>query len=171
MKKVVVLLIFISLFIIPAYQVSAQSLSSTEPTQITFDTAGFPQWAEDLRRWEIIAFGTFPFTLFFVTFTTDMIRWIDTNGMDFSEQGRRYAPWPFKSAGAAELTNNEFIRNIVLAAGVSATLATIDFFVVRNRRNNERQRIENQPAGSIVIIERTPPDDEQNEINNNDGTE
>jgi len=160
MKKVFFLIIFFSLFLIPVFQVSAQSLSSTEQTQIVFDTTGFPQWAKDLRRWEIVAFGTFPFSLFFVTFATDMVRWYNTNGMDFSAYGRRYAPWPFRSAGAVDRSSQDLRRSIFMAAGLSMTTAFIDLFVVNRNRSNERRRLESMPPGSTVIIERTPPEND-----------
>ena len=155
MKKIIFLLILFSLLLTPMLQAQAQRLSTTEPSQSAFDTTGFPQWAKDLRRWEIIAFGTFPFSLFFVTFAVDMVRWYNANGMDFSAQGRRYAPWPFKSAGAVDMTNREFGISLLIAAGVSITLAFVDFFVVLGRRNAERRRQESIQAGS-VIIERSP---------------
>jgi len=161
MKKTLFLILFFSLFLMPIFQVSAQSLSTTEQTQIVFDTTGFPQWAKDLRRWEIVTFGTFPFSLFFVTFATDMMRWYNTNGMDFSPMGRRYAPWPFRSAGAVEMSSQELRRSIFLAAGLSMTVAFVDLFVVNRNRNNERRRLESLPSGSTVTIERTPPENEE----------
>ena len=164
MRKIIFLIILFSLLLIPAFQAMAQSLSTTDSTQAVFDTTGFPQWAKDLRRGEIIAFGTFPFSLFFVTFTMDMIRWNNANGMDFSEQGRRYAPWPFKSAGGVDMSNDEFKRSLFLAAGLSISLALIDFLIVRARRDAEQRRIESLPSGSVEIergFAETPPEVEE----------
>ena len=155
MKKIFFLIILFSLLLIPVFQAAAQQLSTTEPTNAAFDTTGFPQWAKDLRRWEIIAFGTYPFSLFFVTFTMDMIRWNNANSMDMSEEGRRYAPWPLKSAGALEMSSHEFRSTLVIAAGVSITLALIDLFLVLSKRNAERRRLESIPSGSFEI-ERKP---------------
>jgi hypothetical protein len=152
MKKFVFFTVLIFLLLTPVYQAAAQNSST-----VAFDTTGFPQWVKDLRRWEIVAFGTFPFSLFFVTFTMDMIRWNNANGMDFSEQGRRYAPWPLKSAGAFEMSNSDFRRSIFVAAGVSMTAALVDLIIVIVKRNNERRRIDSLPAGSVTI-ERTPPE-------------
>jgi hypothetical protein len=149
MKNIFFIFCIFSLLLSPLSKVLAQD------TQNIFDTSDFPQWAQDLRRWNIVSFGVFPFSMFFVSFATDIIRWNDANGMDFSADGRRYAPWPLKSAGAIELTNDEFKRNIMMAIGLSATVAIVDLIIVRIKRDNERRRIDSRPAGSI-IIERSP---------------
>jgi hypothetical protein len=137
MKKIVFSIVLISLFFIPVFQAGAQSLSSTNPTQLSFDTTGFPQWALDLRRWEIVAFGTFPFSMLLVSLATDLLR-DNTN----------------------ELSNVEIGRTIVLAAGISITLAFVDFFIVSSRKNNNHQNIESLPVGSTVTIERRSPEEE-----------
>jgi hypothetical protein len=155
MKQVFFLVILFSLLFNSAYQAEAQSLSTTNPTETTFNSSELPQWVKDLRRFDIITFGSFPFSMFFVTFATDMIRWNDANGLDFSEQGRRYAPWPLKSAGAVEMTSDEYTRTLLIAAGVSVVFAVIDLVIIIIKRTDERRRIESQPSGSIEII-KTP---------------
>jgi len=169
MKKAVVLLFLISLFLAPAFNAEAQSLSSNNPTTSTFDTTGFPQWAKDLRRFDIVAFGSYPLSMFFVTFTMDMIRWNDENGMDMSDFGRRYAPWPLKSAGAYEMTNEEYKEVFLLAAGVSVAIALADLIIVYIKRGNERRRLESLPAGSYEI-ERFPYGEQDEELGELDET-
>jgi hypothetical protein len=152
MKKLFFLIILFSLFFNSAYQTSAQSLSTTKPTVTTFDPSELPQWVKDLRRFDIITFGAFPFSMFFVTTVTDMIRWKDANNFDMTEEGRRYAPWPAKSAGAVEMTNDEFTKTLFIAIGVSAGFALIDLLIVNIKRASERRRIESHPSGSFEII-------------------
>jgi hypothetical protein len=159
MKKTIFLIILFSLLLTPMFQAAAQNLSVTESSVAT-GTTGFPQWVRDMRRWEIVAFGTFPFSLFITSFTMDMIRWNNANGMNFSAEGRRYAPWPFRSAGAVEMTNDEFRRTLFIAAGLSITVALVDMFIVRTKRNNELRRLESMPSGVVEIDRRpieTPP--------------
>jgi hypothetical protein len=159
--------IFIVLFLlIPVSQVSGQNLPDV------FDTSDFPQWGKDLRRWDIITFGIFPFCVFFTTVVTDSIRWYNENGLDFSESGRRYAPWPLKSAGAYERTTDEHFQNIFIAACLAASLAIIDLIIVKIRQGNERRRVQNLPS-STFSIERSPVnpppeinDTEENEAEN-----
>ena len=142
------MVIVFSLLFSSAHQAQAQSLSTTKPTESTFQ---LPQWTKDLRRWDIIAFGAFPFSMFFVMTVTDILRWKEENNFDFSEEGRRYAPWPLKSAGAVEMTNEEYTRTIWLAVGVSAVIASVDLLIIIIKRANERRRIESLPSGSTEI--------------------
>ena len=145
MKRIFFVSVLFFLLFAPQFEASAQS------TQVpnVFDMTGFPQWARDVRRFDIIAFGTFPFSIFAVTFITDMFRWNDANGMNFSD--RRYAPWPLKSAGAVDMTTEEYQRTILLAAGVSVILALADFIIVKIRQSNESRRVESRSSGSYNV--------------------
>jgi hypothetical protein len=147
------LAILIFALTVPVYHAAAQTSSPNTGnlTSNTFDTTGFPQWAKDLRRFEIVAFGSFPFSMFATTFVMDTRRWIDANGMDFSETGRRYAPWPLKSAGAIAMTNQEIETTLIIAAGISVAVALTDFIIVQIKRQKERRRTESLPAGNIII--------------------
>jgi len=145
MKRLFFASVLFILLLIPQFEAAAQSTSMPN----VFDMTGFPQWARDLRRFDIITFGSFPFSMFIVTFATDMFRWYNANGMNFNDL--RYAPWPLKSAGAVEMTAEEYQRTILIAAGVSAVFALTDFIILRIRRSNERRRVERRPSGSFNI--------------------
>jgi len=158
----------VSVFYIPA-----QSNTSNTPTKSSgaFDTTGFPQWAKDLRRWEIVAFGSFPFAMFFTTFGMDMRRWSNANGMEFSEEGRRYAPWPLKSAGAVSMDKEEFETVLKIAACVSVGIAFTDLVIVQIKRYKARKKAEALPAGTTIIT-RTPwPEEEPSEEDGNETDE
>lgn len=128
---------------------------------VSFDTTGFPQWVKDIRRWEIVAFGSFPFTMFTATFAMDTYRWAKTNGMDWSDEGRRYAPWPLKSAGAVNMESREQEKTIAIAAGLSIGIAIADLVIVQIKRHKARQRAESLPVGTAIIIKNPwPPDGE-----------
>ncbi|MDR1867902.1 MAG: hypothetical protein LBQ77_06535 [Treponema sp.] len=100
-------------------------------------------WLPQLRRAEIIAFGSFPFTLFTSIFLIDTVRFFD-NGFD-----TRYAPWPFKAASAFPMTENE--KNITLTVAIvgSVVIAVVDYFLFRTK-----QRRQIQPETPRII--RTP---------------
>jgi len=149
LKNIFFFIILFSLFFTLVFQAHSQQLSTTETSSITYRNPVLYQVMKDIRRWEIIAFGTFPFTMFYATLVTDMVRW-SKNDWD-----RRYAPWPIKSAGSVAMTSDELRRTILIAAGVSLLIATIDIAIVVAKRNKERRLIENLPSGS-VIIERIP---------------
>ena len=149
MKKTLLIFFIISLLTLPAFKASGQSIPNV------FDTSEFPQWGKDLRRLDIIMFGVFPFSMFFVTTVMDSIRWYDNSRFSFSEADRRYAPWPLKSAGAAEMTADEHFRTIMIAAGVSVTVALVDLLIVKIRQDKERRRIESMRK-STYIIDKSP---------------
>ena len=148
--RVTLFVIMIPLLFFPSPRAAAQTTGAITGSS-TFDTTGFPQWAKDLRRWDIVAFGAFPFAMFATTFAMDTRRWIDANSMDFSEEGRRYAPWPFKSAGAVGMTKEEQETTIIIAAGISVAVAVADFVIVQIKRQKERQRAESIQAGNVII--------------------
>jgi hypothetical protein len=139
------------LLFLPIFQVLVQS-QDIKATP-AFDTSDFPQWAKDLRRWEIVAFGTFPFTMLFTTTIMDLYRWNNFNGMSYSD--RRYAPWPIKSAGAVPMTSSEMTRTIQIAAAASITLAFVDLVIVKVKERKAQRRAESLPVGTTIII-RTP---------------
>jgi len=122
----------------------AQSASTSNQ----FDMTGFPLWARDLRRGEIIAFGSFPFAYFFASFSVDSYRFF-TNNND-----RRYAPWPFNSAATIEQTQDEKIMTLGIAAGGAIVIALVDYAIVRYRRSREQVEIRNLPEGTPIISRR-----------------
>ncbi|GHV75948.1 hypothetical protein AGMMS49942_07690 [Spirochaetia bacterium] len=114
----------------------------------------FPQWVRDLRRAEIIAFGSFPFMMFLSTFSMDTYRFF-TN-----DNNLQYAPWPFKGAGAVEMTTDEFTTSLFIAIGGSLAIALADHIIVRVKRAKaERQRL-NLPEGEVIELRKPwPPED------------
>jgi hypothetical protein len=111
-----------------------------------FDTDGFPQWVKDLRRGEIVAFGSFPFTMFFSLTAVDLYR-SATHGWD-----TRYAPWPAKSAGAVDMTEDEQMRTLTIAVAGSVLIALVDFFIVHYKRTKQAQELKQLPEGVPIII-------------------
>ena len=138
-------IVFLLLFLIINFQVKAQAFDTMNPAATTgaFDMTDSPQWARDLRRGSIVAFGSFPFTFFFTTFFMDTSRLI-TNDFD-----QRYAPWPFKPAGAIDMTREQQMMSIGIAAASSIVIALIDHLIVRSNRSRQSQEIR--------IIEPEPP--------------
>ena len=111
----------------------------------------WPQWVRDIRRFEIVAFGSFPFAMLTATFAVDMYRWNRENGLDFSDAGRRYAPWPLKSAGAIAMESDEQKNTIFIAIGISLAAAAVDQAIVQIRRQVARRRAEALPVGTAII--------------------
>jgi hypothetical protein len=155
-KKIILLLLLIA---IPPFYISAQSDTGTGTT---FNTTGLPQWVKDIRRWEIVAFGSIPFTMFFSSFAMDMYRWNNANGMTFTPEGRRYAPWPMKSAGGVAMSSKEQETVFIMAGSLSAAIAFTDLIIVKAKRYKARKRAEALPVGTTIIT-RTPLPEEPSE--------
>ena len=145
MKKAALFLVLICF--VYSVRLPAQSNQSMESSQ--FNMTGFPQWSKDLRRAEIIAFGSFPFAHFFAKFISNSIR--------FANHGwnMRYAPFPFNSAGTIEPTQSEKFLTLGLAAGGAIIFAAVDYVIVRHKRNRLERENKSLPEG-ITIITRTP---------------
>jgi hypothetical protein len=132
------------------------ALASHASAQNSFDTTGFPQWAKDLRRFEIVAFGSYPFTIFFATTGMDLYRWNAANGMDLNDL--RYAPWPLKSTGAVEMDKEEYKKTMIIAAGASVAVALVDYLIVQIKRNKARRIAARIPVGTTTIIKKPWPE-------------
>ncbi|MDR2135038.1 MAG: hypothetical protein LBO76_00295 [Treponema sp.] len=104
-----------------------------------------PQWVQDLRRGEIVAFGSFPFTMFFSTITMDSIRFFK------HDMNRAYLPWPLKGPGAIEMSREEKKQTIMIAAAVSVTIAIVDFAIVKIKRRQEERRERMRDRGEIRV--------------------
>ena len=158
MKNLLLKIGWILIIIHLAVPLRAQSSTTTTTTTQGFDMTDMPQWAKDLRRGEIVAFGTFPFTLFFSGFLMDTYR---TASNDWD---RRYAPFPFTAAGSVSMTQNERLLTLGFAVGGSILIAVVDHLVVRYRRNKLAQEILSQSPGTPIII-RQPMDSSGNNEN------
>ena len=146
MKKLMLKAGFVIITLCMALPLHAQS-SAANPGQ-GFDMTGFPQWTKDLRRAEIVAIGSFPFTLFFTTFFYDAYR-TTSHGGDM-----RYAPWPINPAGSIGMTQNEHLLTLGIAVGGSILIAVADHIIVRYRRSKQEQELRNLPVGTPIIIRR-----------------
>jgi hypothetical protein len=113
-----------------------------------------PQWARDLRRAEIIAFGAFPFAMFFSIFAMDTYR---ASNHDWDS---RYYPWPLKGPGAIEMDRDEHIQTLGIAIAGSLTIALADHIIVRVKRARaEKQRLD-LPEGELIILRKPWPPEE-----------
>jgi len=141
-------------FLLLAISVSLAPAQTNSTNNNFFDLSGSPQWVRDLRRWEIVAFGTIPFAMFTATFGMDMYRWYNNSGMSFSDTDRRYAPWPLKSAGAINMEPHEMEQTLIIAAGLCVTVAFTDLIITLVKRSNARKRAEALPHNATTIKRR-----------------
>jgi hypothetical protein len=149
--------VFLFVFFAFAFQLPAQSFRGNSPQTFaanilpdTQSSSEFPLWARDLRRGEIVAFGSFPFTLFFSTVAVDSVRYFQHN------RDSKYLPWPLKGPGAVEKSPDDWKRTLIIAASASVAIALVDFTIVRVKRNREKQRLERRNDGETIEIIRSP---------------
>jgi hypothetical protein len=88
----------------------------------------FPLWQHDLRRFEVVLIGSFPFTMLYTSLGYGLIRW-GSNG--FSEG---YAPTLSPSAETVPLTQQEKLGVVLAGVGFSAVTAIIDLIIVNAKR-------------------------------------
>ena len=151
-KKTLVVLL---LFVVVALQMPAQSRSAPAKPE----TTNTPQWAKDIRRFEIVLFGSIPFAMFIATFAVDMVRWNDFNGMSFDDMTR--APWPLKSAGAVPMEDKDVETTLIIAASLSMAVAVADQIIVQIKRHKARKKAEALPVGTTIIVRKPWPENQE----------
>ncbi|MDR1429233.1 MAG: hypothetical protein LBI85_03005 [Spirochaetaceae bacterium] len=127
--------------------------AAVQPSPLEVSPEEFPLWARDLRRGEIVAFGAVPFTMFFSIFAMDAYRWAS------HDQDLRYAPWPFKAAGAVSMSEGEQFLCFGIAIAGAVTIALADHLIVRAQRARDARRLQELPPGDPIIIRRIPPEE------------
>ena len=178
MKRIQVYIYLLALFFIVTPALHAQTIggsnvsgsnsstaSNPSMTSTQFDMTGFPQWTRDLRRGEIVAFGSFPFAYFFTSFSYDLFRFASNGG------NMLYAPWPLKPAGAIEPSQGQKLSVIGIAAGGAVVIALVDYVIVRYKRHRQEAEIQKLSPGTPIIIRKPLYDDGSSESGSGTATE
>jgi hypothetical protein len=107
----------------------------------------FPQWAHDLRRTEVVTFGSLPFATLTVTLGFGIARW--ANGGSF--------PNPLDKS-ASGYSQDEQIQILLISAGISVALGLTDLTINLVKRHNAKNR-QNSNSGAITVtpISESPP--------------
>jgi hypothetical protein len=109
--------------LIAAAGVSA--LGAQDHVPVPYTPGEFAPWLRDLYRGEVIAVGSFPFSLFFTLEVYDAWRYA-TNGFNPS-----YAPWPIGSGAGTTYSPQETTWLAVSAVSVSVLIAGLDYLIGR----------------------------------------
>ena len=119
----------LSAFLVLCFSLSSLFCDTSSSTD--YDDINFPQWSKDLRRTEIITFGSLPF----VTLWTSL-------GYGFAVQGKFHNPLDKSTSGYTESQQKQIIA---IAAGTSLALGLTDLavnLITRKIRKNRQQKIE-----------------------------
>ena len=117
MRSFIIVLLFIIFITIPSF--SGDSLPDYEPYQDN----EFPQWGKDLRRAEIIFFGSIPFSFFYTSFSYDFYRYAYNN---FDES---LAPAILGNKTPPVRTDDEKLQIIAVSLSLSAVFAFVDYLL------------------------------------------
>lgn len=98
----------------------------------------FPAWIQDLRRAEIVFFGSLPFTLFYTFEAYDIGRYL-ASGFDADGFDALLAPWPFRSAAQIGAAYTPAEKGWLIASALVASLgvAVTDFLIVHRPEKRE----------------------------------
>lgn len=123
MKRGILLLML--LIISGASLLPAQQLPPPEPLMPEeYDPDEFPLWAHDLRRYEVVAIGTYPITFFATSLIYDFSMYATS---DFN---------PTYSMGS-QRDGRDIAIIVGTAACVSLIIATVDLIINVNMRNRQ----------------------------------
>ena len=117
---------------------------------VPYEDDEFPSWTIDLRRSEIVTFGTLPFVTLGVTIGYSFFRYAK-NGFDSD-----YLPNPLaKSSAAANLNSDEQIGIFISSGIISLIIGIVDYVISRIERrradeNSENERLRQQES---VVVE------------------
>lgn len=96
-----------------------------------YEPEEFPSWVHELRRAEIVFFGSLPFTLFFTFEAYDLGRYL-ASGFDADGFDALLAPWPFRSAAEIGAGYTPAEKGWLIASALAASLgvAAADWLIV-----------------------------------------
>lgn len=120
-------------------------------TPVPYTKEEFPLWQRELRRFEILSFGSLPFVTLLSFWSYDMIR----SAQHPNDPG--YYPWPFKQADRTiPLTEREQLGVFLTSMGISMGVALIDIIYRAVKRSAERKRLERENAFTEDPIQFVP---------------
>jgi hypothetical protein len=145
------------LLILPEITLHAQTQTQNAAKTVEGEKQEFPLWVRDLRRFDIIAFGAFPFSFFLAGFAVDTYRASQHNW------DSQYAPWPINMGGSVVKSTDEHIITLAAAAGISVVVALTDHFIQRGKRNKAAREAARLAPGDPIIIRAPWPLQEEDE--------
>lgn len=156
-KKIIVFLL-VMLFSC-SVNLFADTANSTTPEPYEKDE--FPQWAKDIRRSEIITFGSMPFVTTWVTVGYGMIgMWVIPENPD-NEFCAKYhlADFPNPLDKSKNIFTEDQIKLVVgVSAIISLGLGITDYFINNSKRNKQKKELQlkQEMKGKSTVTPLTP---------------
>lgn len=129
--------------------------NSSEPEP--YEKEEFPQWALDLRRFEIVSLGSIPFAMIGVT--------IGYGALEVHRGNMDSIPNPLNPSS---LDESEQLKILGLTVCTGLAIGLVDFTVNQIIRHNQKKKLERINAAKQVnvvpISENTEPEEVENDI-------
>jgi len=114
------------ILILHTLTLSAQEFKGPVTTDpLPYQDVEFPQWAHDMRRFEVIFFGSFPITYILSSFVFDMTA-LAGNG---SNSG---------SSSASVKSQNDLKLLLISSVSISGVIAVADLIIGKVKKNRNR---------------------------------
>lgn len=126
--RLIALVLVVAPVLSAGMQVSAQSTSDrpTIPEAEPYEQEEFPQWALDLRRAEIVAFGSLPISLLASRLLYALARFT-YKSIELGTFARAYLPPSIGPPDVVPLGRDESAWVVVGAISISSIIAVIDY--------------------------------------------
>jgi hypothetical protein len=123
-----------ALSLLSAPPLSAQTTPSTDKAAPNADAIEWPQFAKDFRRFDVVAFGLFPFAYLVTSIGYDLMRSAQ-HGWDAA-----YYPWPVQ--GSASWESEDYGNVVFGSAVISLSVAAIDLVIILIKRHAAEKKEE-----------------------------
>ena len=104
-----------------------QEINGPLKEPLPYQDVEFPQWAHDVRRYEVIMFGSFPLTYILSSLVYETVNLISTNG---SEDFSLYS----------DKSQDDIKILLISSASVSVAIATADLIIGKIKKNKQRKQ-------------------------------
>lgn len=101
----------------------------------------FSPLLKELRRGEIIMFGSLPLSIFLAIETYEIYRYVQ------HDTDPDYAPWPFRKHGGMGFSSQESIGIFFSALGFSFLIAVTDFIIGKFQGRGDDRKYSEHEAG------------------------
>lgn len=124
MKKTLAAVFAVFFICLSAPLLPAQSDAAKD----TVEPIVWPQFAQDLRRFDVVTFGLFPFAFLVSSLGYDLVRSAQNNW------DAAYYPWPLNSGGSS-WGAEDYGNVLAVSAVVSLSVAAVDLIIVWIKRH------------------------------------
>lgn len=112
---------------------------AADPVPAEYEEEEFAPWMWKLRRFEIVAFGSLPFTLSFVSIGYGGIRFL-AHLDEGAAAATRYLPWPYPTSSRVPYSaaENAGVGLSIVASSLAVALVDLLIGEIRERRAGAR---------------------------------